>query len=133
MMASIPRLQSALYLFINGNSIPLESFPNISTVPPFQGVLSIFMLQVLKFRGDMIQYNLLGRTDALTRLNTTFWGLAPSPSSGRTDLPEDGDGASPRNVVFKRVNAAVRPRRLYCISSNVVTSLEVILLKYVAQ
>jgi hypothetical protein len=29
-------------------------------------------------------------------------------------LPEDGDGASPRNVVFKRVNAAVRPRRLYC-------------------
>jgi hypothetical protein len=29
-------------------------------------------------------------------------------------LPEDGDGASPRNVVFKRVDAAVRPRRLYC-------------------
>jgi hypothetical protein len=28
-------------------------------------------------------------------------------------LPEDGDGASPRNVVFKRVDAAVRPRRLY--------------------
>jgi hypothetical protein len=44
-------------------------------------------------------------------LNTTFQGLAPSPSSV---LPEDGDGASPRNVVFKRVDAAVRPRRLYC-------------------
>jgi hypothetical protein len=28
-------------------------------------------------------------------------------------LPEDGDGASPRNVVFKRIDAAVRPRRLY--------------------
>jgi hypothetical protein len=28
-------------------------------------------------------------------------------------LPEDGDGASPQNVVFKRVDAAVRPRRLY--------------------
>jgi hypothetical protein len=27
-------------------------------------------------------------------------------------LPEDWDGASPRNVVFKRVDAAVRPRRL---------------------
>jgi hypothetical protein len=29
-------------------------------------------------------------------------------------LPENGDGASPRNVVFTRVDAAVRPRRLYC-------------------
>jgi hypothetical protein len=29
-------------------------------------------------------------------------------------LPEDGDGASHRTVVFKRVDAAVRPRRLYC-------------------
>jgi hypothetical protein len=28
-------------------------------------------------------------------------------------LPEDGDGASTRNVVFKRIDAAVRPRRLY--------------------
>jgi hypothetical protein len=28
-------------------------------------------------------------------------------------LPEDGDGASPRNVVFKRIDAAVRPRRLH--------------------
>jgi hypothetical protein len=32
---------------------------------------------------------------------------------GRKVLPEDGDGASPRNVVFKRIDAAVRPRRLY--------------------
>jgi hypothetical protein len=32
-------------------------------------------------------------------------------------LPEDGDGASPRNVVFKRVDMAVRPRRLYWIMS----------------
>jgi hypothetical protein len=38
-------------------------------------------------------------------LNTAFRGLVS---------PEDGDGASPRNVVFKRVDAAVRPRRLYC-------------------
>ena len=30
-------------------------------------------------------------------------------------LPEDGDGASPRNVVFKPVNAADRPRRISCI------------------
>jgi hypothetical protein len=29
-------------------------------------------------------------------------------------LPEDGDGAIPRNVVFKRIDAAVRPRKLYC-------------------
>jgi hypothetical protein len=28
-------------------------------------------------------------------------------------LPEDGDGASPRNVVFKQIDAAVRPRKLY--------------------
>jgi hypothetical protein len=28
-------------------------------------------------------------------------------------LPEDGDGASPRNVAFKPVNAAEHPRRLY--------------------
>jgi hypothetical protein len=34
----------------------------------------------------MIQYSLLGRTAASTRLNTTFQGLAPSPSSGKTDL-----------------------------------------------
>jgi hypothetical protein len=32
------------------------------------------------------QYSLLGRTAASTRLNTTFRGLAPSPSSGKTDL-----------------------------------------------
>jgi hypothetical protein len=102
----------------------------------------------------MFQYSLLGRTAASTRFNTTFRGLAPSPSSGKTDLtysssfpcfstclfghykpvwfslprqvekhgtdelyvksvlPEDGDGTSPRNVVFNRVDAAVRPRRL---------------------
>jgi hypothetical protein len=60
----------------------------------------------------MIQYSLLGRAAASTRLNTKFRGLAPSPSSGKT-LPEDGDGASPRNIVFKRVDAAVLPRRLY--------------------
>jgi hypothetical protein len=29
-------------------------------------------------------------------------------------LPEEGDGVSARNVVFKPVNAADRPRRLYC-------------------
>jgi hypothetical protein len=42
----------------------------------------------------MIQYSFLGRTAA-------------------SILPEDGDGASPRNVVFKRIDAAVRQRRLY--------------------
>jgi hypothetical protein len=42
----------------------------------------------------MIQYSLLGRTAKLI-------------------LPEDGDGAGPRNVVFKRIDAAVRLRRLY--------------------
>jgi hypothetical protein len=51
-----------------------------------------------------VQYSLLGRTAASIRLNTTFRGLV---------LPEDGDGASPRNVVFKRIDAAVRPRKLY--------------------
>jgi hypothetical protein len=35
----------------------------------------------------LIQYSLLGRTAASIRLNTTFRGLAPSPSSGKTDLP----------------------------------------------
>jgi hypothetical protein len=29
-------------------------------------------------------------------------------------LPEDGDGASPRNIVFKPVDVADGPRRLYC-------------------
>jgi hypothetical protein len=33
----------------------------------------------------MIQYSLLGPSSALTALNTTFRGLAPSPSSGKTD------------------------------------------------
>jgi hypothetical protein len=60
----------------------------------------------------MIQYCLLERTAALTGLNTMFRRLAPSPSSGKKG-PEDGDEASPRNVVFKPVNAAVRQRRLY--------------------
>jgi hypothetical protein len=36
----------------------------------------------------MIQYSLLGRSAALTGLNTAFRGLAPSPSSGKTDLPQ---------------------------------------------
>jgi hypothetical protein len=46
----------------------------------------------------MIQYSLLGRTDELYV---------------KSVLPEDGDGASPRNVVLKRIGAAVRPRKLY--------------------
>jgi hypothetical protein len=32
----------------------------------------------------MIQYSLLGHTAASIRLNATFRGLAPSPSSGKT-------------------------------------------------
>jgi hypothetical protein len=32
----------------------------------------------------VLPYSLLGRTAASTRLNTTFRGLAPSPSSGKT-------------------------------------------------
>jgi hypothetical protein len=63
----------------------------------------------------MIQYSLLGRSAVLTGLNITFRGLAPSPTTGKTVLPEDGDGASPQNVVFKPVNSADRPRRLYWI------------------
>jgi hypothetical protein len=34
---------------------------------------------------NKIQYSLLGRTAASTRLNTTFRGLTPSPSSGKTN------------------------------------------------
>jgi hypothetical protein len=34
----------------------------------------------------MIQYSFLGRTPASIRLNTTFRGLAPAPSSGKTNL-----------------------------------------------
>jgi hypothetical protein len=34
----------------------------------------------------ILQYSIYGRSAALTRLNTTFRGLAPSPSSGKTDL-----------------------------------------------
>jgi hypothetical protein len=34
----------------------------------------------------MNQYSFLGRTAVSVRLNTTFRGLAPSPSSGKTDL-----------------------------------------------
>jgi hypothetical protein len=67
----------------------------------------------------MIQYSLLGRTAALIRLNTTFRGLAPSPSSGKPFLHVDGDGASPRTVVYKRIDAAVRPRRLYWINVHI--------------
>jgi hypothetical protein len=33
----------------------------------------------------MFQYSLLGRSAALTGLNTTFRGLTQSPSSGKTD------------------------------------------------
>jgi hypothetical protein len=78
----------------------------------------------------MIQYSLLGRTAASARLNT-FRGLAPSPSSGKTVLPEDGDGASPRNVVFKRVDAAVRPRRLYWKYKHMFGMLKIIFLSMV--
>jgi hypothetical protein len=58
----------------------------------------------------MIQYSLLGPSAVSTDLNTTFRGRAPAPSSGRT---EDEDGASPWNVVFKSVDVADGPRRLY--------------------
>jgi hypothetical protein len=68
----------------------------------------------------MIQYSLLGRTAASTCLNTTFRGLALSPSSDKTAnqavFPADGDDARPRNVVFKLVDAAVHPRRLIILS-----------------
>jgi hypothetical protein len=47
--------------------------------------------EVLYLLKNLQLYSLLGRTAASTRLNTTFRGLAPSPSSGKT----------------------VRPRRLY--------------------
>jgi hypothetical protein len=76
-------------------------------------MLNTVVLTELSKHKSRSQNSLLGRKAASTRLNTTFRGLAPSPSSGKTDLPEDGDGASLRNVVFKRIDAAVRPRRLY--------------------
>jgi hypothetical protein len=46
MITSITWLQSALNFFINVISIPQQSFPNISTVPPFQSVLSIFVFSL---------------------------------------------------------------------------------------
>jgi hypothetical protein len=36
----------------------------------------------------MVQYSFLGRTAASILLNTTFRGLAPSPSSGKNCAPE---------------------------------------------
>jgi hypothetical protein len=54
----------------------------------------------------MIQYSLLGRTAALIRLNTTFRGLVPSPSSGKT--------------VFLRMGTELVPETLY---SNELTRL----------
>ena len=51
------------------------------------------------------------KTFAATWFNIVF--------SGAQFLPEDGDGASPRNVVFKRIDAAVRPRKLYWVLTYV--------------
>jgi hypothetical protein len=58
------------------------------------------------YREIFIQYSLLELSATLACLNATFRGLAPSPSSGKSVLPEDGDRASPQNVAFKRANAA---------------------------
>jgi hypothetical protein len=46
----------------------------------------------------MIQYSLLGRTAVSTRLNTTFRGLAPSPSSAKTDLLRMGTELVPKTL-----------------------------------
>jgi hypothetical protein len=79
----------------------------------------------------MIQYSFLGRSARLTGLNTTsvghfepVWFSLPrqvgkhgtDEQCVKTVLPEDGDWSSPRNVVFKPVNAADGPRRLCWIS-----------------
>jgi hypothetical protein len=47
---------------------------------------TLYKLVLLKLTIAKIQYSLLRRSAASTRLNTTFRGLAPSPSSGRTDF-----------------------------------------------
>jgi hypothetical protein len=53
--------------------------------------------QLLFYNARDIQYSLLGLTAASTRLNKTFRGLAPSPSSGKTDY----------NVTFYRVRFTI--------------------------
>jgi hypothetical protein len=61
----------------------------------------------------MTQYSLLGRTAASARLNTTFRGLALSPSSGKTDLNQ-------LNQFCLRMGTELVPETLY---SNELTRL----------
>jgi hypothetical protein len=54
--------------------------------------VSIYFRNLIKDKTKLLKlvipYSRLGRTAAPTRLNTKFRGLAPSPSSGKTDLPD---------------------------------------------
>jgi hypothetical protein len=61
----------------------------------------------------MIQYSLLGRTAASTLLNTTFRGLAPSPSSGKTDLTYTGQTSCMLNQFCLRMGTELVPETLY--------------------
>jgi hypothetical protein len=65
-----------------------------------------FIIQLWRQQTEVIQYSLLGRTAASIRLNTTFRGLAPSPSSGKSD--------------FRRMGTELVPETLY---SNELTRL----------
>jgi hypothetical protein len=67
----------------------------------------------------MIQYSLLGRTAASIRLNTTFRGLAPSPSSGKTDLTYNSSVpcfSTFLNQFCLRMGTELDPKR--CIQTN---------------
>jgi hypothetical protein len=67
----------------------------------------------------MIQYSLPGRTAASIRLNTTFRGLAPSPSSGKTDLTYNSSVPC-FSTCSGRENQTgfVVPKQLSCIQTN---------------
>jgi hypothetical protein len=53
------------------------------------GVSNLWSLSINLQNNVENQYSLLGRTAASIRLNTTFRGLAPSPSSGKAVARED--------------------------------------------
>jgi hypothetical protein len=69
----------------------------------------------------IVQYSFLGRTAASIRLNTTFRGLAPSPSSGKTDLPYNSSvPCCMVNQFCLRMGMEIVPETLY---SNELTRL----------
>jgi hypothetical protein len=64
----------------------------------------------------MIQDSLLGRTAASTLLNTTFRGLAPSPSSGKRCAPEKTILNHVAAKVLKQKIFAIIPSRIFCLA-----------------